>query len=136
MKVAAIQREIAIAWRLNPLQKEIDCSDILNAACEKDPLLTARGYRSGWLHRQRIVKAIEIVKQPYSGQQLDNLAFVKVMAQFAKELVIDGVRVMGHAFRQAQRGLFFVREIRALFEVSQIVDLVVCPAVPSCQDGV
>jgi len=59
-----------------------------------------------------------------------------VPAQFAKELVIDSVGVAGHAFRQAQRGLFFFREVRTSFKVGQIVDLVLCPAVPSCQDGV
>jgi hypothetical protein len=88
------------------------------------------------LHRQRIIKAIEIIEQPDCGQQLDNLAFVKVLAQFIKELVIDGVRVAGHALGHPQRGFFFFREVGAFFKVGQIVDLVIRPAVPSCQDGV
>jgi len=75
------------------------------------PSLTARGYRSSWLHRQRIIKSVEIVKQPDRRQQFDNFAFVKVLAQLAKELVIDSVGVMGHTFRKPQRGFFFVREI-------------------------
>ena len=100
------------------------------------PSLTAWGYRSSWLHLQRIIKSIEIVKQSNRRQQFDNLAFVKVLAQLAKELVIDSVGVMGYTFRQPQRGFFFIREICAIFKVGQIVDLFVCPAVPSCQDGV
>ena len=56
-------------------------------------------------------------------------------AQLGKELVIHGVRVTGNAFGQPKRGFFFFREIRALLEICQIVDLFVCPAVPSCQDG-
>jgi hypothetical protein len=89
-----------------------------------------------WLHLQRIIKAVEIVEQPDRSQQLDNLAFIKVFAQLGKKLIVDGVRVAGNAFRQAQRGFLFFREVCTLFEVGQIVDLVVAPPVPSCQDGV
>jgi hypothetical protein len=45
------------------------------------------------------------------------------------------MRVASDVFRQPQRGFFF-REIGALLEVGQIVELIVGPAVPSCQDGV
>ena len=89
-----------------------------------------------WLHLQRIIKPIEIVKQPNRSQQLNNLAFVKMPAQVAKELVVHGVRVARNAFRQPQSGFFFLCKVRSVFEVGQIVDLVVCPAVPPCQDGV
>ena len=102
----------------------------------KRPSLRIQGYRSSWLHRERIIKAIEIVKQANRGQQLNDLAFIKVLAQLAKELVVDGVGVAGHAFGQAQRGFFSFSEICALFEVGQVVDLFIGPAVPSCQDGV
>jgi hypothetical protein len=89
-----------------------------------------------WLHFQRVVKAIEIVEQPDRSQQLDNLAFIKVLAQLGKKLIVDGVGVAGNSLRQAQRGFFFFREVRALLEVGQIVDLIVSPTMPSCQDGV
>jgi hypothetical protein len=89
-----------------------------------------------WLHRQRIIEAIEIIKQPNRRQQFDNLTLIKVLTQFTKKLVIHFVRVARYAFSQTQRSFFFVCEIRALFEVGQVVDLVVRPAVPSCQDGV
>ena len=135
MKVAVTQREIAIAWRLNPIQKEIGCIyEMPLAKVSPSPLSGQNLFR--WLHRQRIIKSIEIVKKADRGQQLNDLAFVKVLAQFAKELLIDGVCVVGHAFGQAQRGFFFVREICAVFEVCQVVDLFFRPAVPSCQDGV
>ena len=88
------------------------------------------------LHGQRIVKTIELIKQPNRSQQLNNLAFIKVLAQLSKKRVIHGMRIAGHAFCQTQRGFFFIREIRPLFEVGQVVDLLVRPAVPSCQDGV
>ena len=88
------------------------------------------------LHLQCVIKSIEIIKQPDRREQLDNFAFIKMLAQLAPELVVNGMRVFGDAFRQPQGGFIFVREIRALFEGSQIVDLIVSPAVPSCQDGV
>jgi hypothetical protein len=132
---AVTQREIAIAWRLNPIQKEIGCISEMPLA-KRDRSLTARGYRSSWLHLQRIIKSIEIIKQANRSQQLNDLAFVEVLAQLGKELVIDSVGVAGHTFGQPQRGFFFFREVRTFFEISQIVDLFVCPAVPSCQDGV
>jgi hypothetical protein len=88
------------------------------------------------LHLQRVIKTVEIVKQTDRRQQLDNLTLIKVLAQLGKELVVDRVCVAGNALGQPQRGLFFFREVGAIFEVGQIVDLIVSPAVPSCQDGV
>ena len=87
-------------------------------------------------HLQRIIEAIEIVKQPNCCQQLYDFAFIKVLAKFIPELVVYGVGVAGNALSQPQSDFFFRGKICALFEVSQAVDLIVCPAMPPCQDGV
>jgi len=83
------------------MQQETDWVIPQKPAANRGPSL-----RSGlhtllrWLHLQRIVKPIEIIKQSNRRQQLDNLTFIKMFAQLAKELVIGGMRVAGHAFRQ------------------------------------
>ena len=87
-------------------------------------------------HLQRIVEPIEIIEQSDGREQFDNFAFVEMLPQFRPEFIVDGVRVAGHAFREAQGGLFFFGEIAAIFEIAKVFDLVVAPAQPSCQDGV
>jgi len=88
-----------------------------------------------WLHLQRIIEAIEIIEESNRGQQLHHFTFIKVLAHFIPELIVHGVSIAGNALRQAQCYFFFFREITALLKICQAVDLVVCPAVPSCQDG-
>jgi len=87
-------------------------------------------------HLQSIIEAIEIVKQPDGGQQFYDFAFIKVFAHFIPQLIVYGMGIARDALGQPQRGFFFCRKICALFEVSQAVDLIVCPAMPPCQDGV
>ncbi len=53
------------------------------------------------LHLQRVIEAIEIIKQPDSGKQLHNFAFVKMLAQFIPKLVVNGMSVAGNALRQS-----------------------------------
>jgi len=52
------------------------------------------------LHLQRIIEAIEIIKQPNRRQQFHDLAFIKMLAQLGPKLVVHGVRVAGHPFCQ------------------------------------
>ena len=90
----------------------------------------------GWLHLQCIIEAIEIVKQANRGQQFNHLSFIKMLAEFIPKLIVHSVGIARHALRQPQRSFFFGGKVRALFKVGKIVDLIVCPAMPSCQDGV
>jgi|SRR5579872_3645715 len=89
------------------------------------------GSLSGRLHSQRIVEAIEIIKQADGRQQFDNLSLVEMQAQLRPELIVHGVRVPGDAFRQAERRLFPLREIGAALKLVQVLDLVLCPSEPS-----
>ena len=87
------------------------------------------------LHQQRIIEAIEVVKQPDSGNQLHDLTFIVVPAQLVPELVIHGMSVAGDALGQTQSYFVLVREIATLLKVGQVFDLLVAPAVPSRLDG-
>jgi hypothetical protein len=89
-----------------------------------------------WLHLQRVIEAVEIVEEADRGQKLDDLAFIKVLPQLIPELFIDGVSIARDTFSQTQRGFLFFAEVGELLEIGEIIDLLVCPAVPSCQDGV
>jgi hypothetical protein len=57
-------------------------------------------------------------------------------AQFRPQLIIHAVSVLRDVLRQPQGGFFFLSEIAAVLEIAQVFDLLVCPAVPSRQDGV
>src|SRR5580698_4734391 len=85
---------------------------------------------------QRVIEAIEVVKQPNRRQQFDDLAFVVILAQLVPEGVVHAVGIEGGAFSQLQRGFLGVSKIGAVAEVCQIVNLILAPAVPPCQGGV
>src|SRR5581483_82481 len=89
----------------------------------------------GWFHLQRIIEPVEIVEESNCCQQFDHFAFVKMFTQVAPELVGDDVCVPRDLLSQAKSGLLAISEIAAVFEIVEVVDLVVCPAQPSCQDG-
>ena len=52
------------------------------------------------LHLQRVIEAIEIIKQPDGGKKLHNFAFVKMPAQFIPKLLVNGMSIAGNALRQ------------------------------------
>jgi hypothetical protein len=56
--------------------------------------------------------------------------------QFLPLLIIKSLRVNGHLFGQPQGSFFGGRKVATVFKISEIRDLVIAPAVPSCQDGV
>ena len=90
----------------------------------------------GRFHLQGVIEAIEVIEEADSRQQFNNLAFIKILLQFGPELVINVVGILGHALGQTQRSLLLAREITAILKIVQVVDLVVCPSEPPCQDGV
>src|SRR6516165_7684173 len=67
----------------------------------------------GRLHAQRIVEAVEVIEEADRAEQLDDLAFRVVGAEFGELLVSDGVGVAGYSLSQAQGGLFGGREVIA-----------------------
>ena len=89
----------------------------------------------GGFHLQRIIEPVEIVEESNRCQQFDHFALIKMLPQFAPELVVDAVYVPGDPLRQAKSGFLAIGEIAAVFEIMKVVDLVVCPTQPSCQDG-
>jgi len=50
--------------------------------------------------------------------------------------IVNAMRIERHSVGEAQRGLLARSEIIAPFKINHILDLIVRPAHPSCQDGV
>ena len=64
------------------------------------------------------------MKEPDGGQQFNQFAFIKVLAQIGPERIVNVVSIAGHALCQPQCGLFPVSEIGAGFKVMQVIDLI------------
>src|SRR5689334_19614653 len=90
-----------------PLRRALSC--LCGEQIQPSRSLLLRG-----LHLQRVIEPVEIVEQPDGCQQLNDLAFIKMPAQLAPELVVDRVSVAGDALRQAEGSLLLLREIGAL----------------------
>jgi hypothetical protein len=88
------------------------------------------------LHSQSVVEAIEIIEQADGAHQFHNFAFIVKTANVSPQLVVDAMGIAGNALGQAQRDLLFFREIGSVFEIGQVLDLLVAVAVPSRLDGV
>jgi len=85
---------------------------------------------------QSVVEAIEIIEQADGADQLHDFAFVVKAANVGPKLVVNAMGIAGDAFGQAQRDFLFFREIGSVFEIGQVLDLLVAVAVPSRLDGV
>lgn len=80
------------------------------------------------LHGKCIVEAVEVVEESNRAQQFDYFALIKIPAKLVPQSIVHGVRVTAYAFGQAQSRFLFGSEVRALFEVGQVLNLLTGPA--------
>lgn len=88
-----------------------------------------------WFHLQYVIHAIEVVEQANRRDQFDDLAFIEMFTQIGPMLVIERLGIASHDLGQAQRALLALVEVGAGFEFRELIDLLIAPAQPPCQDG-
>src|SRR5579875_3300251 len=88
----------------------------------------------GWLHAQRVIKAVEVVEQADGAEQFHDLALGVILAQFGELRVGHRVRIARYCFGQPQSGFFGRRKIAALPPVGQVRKLLVGPSQAARKD--
>ena len=87
-------------------------------------------------HLERIIEAIEVIKQADRGSELNDFTLSEMAPQLREKLILDVVGIHGEPFGKTQCGLFGGGKIATLLEFCEVLDLILRPAQPFCQKGV